>query len=133
MGIYPFGSNLYQKNTIFVDISWVQDYFLKSQRWNLAWGCRSGTFSILVSNSVLKIAYKDITLQGKFILKLPILGIFGYLSHFSSDEIWLKNGPRNPSTTKSRKNGSRDNYAGHADIALPRKLCILIYSFLLDL
>jgi len=78
------------KITIFRDFGGCKPTYLKPQRWNLAWGCGSGT-PFPKPNFVKKNRISGIPLLGKFIPKKSILAILGavgphFLSH--NGEIW---------------------------------------------
>jgi len=72
--IFPYWQ-IYTKNYHFRDFGGHKPTFLKSQRWNLAKGCRPGT-PFRKPNSV-KIAQGGIPLLGKFIPKITKFGYFG--------------------------------------------------------
>jgi len=78
--------------------------FIKTQRWNLAWGYGRGAPSR--APNFVKIAYGDLSLRGNFYQKFEIFAIFSYLGphfHTHNVKILLKRTDRlrNPSTKQN--------------------------------
>ena len=106
----------------FGDFSACKPTFLKPQPWTLAWGY--GPVTPSPASSIVKVAQGDLPPRGNFFYQiLEIFAILSFHAHISVVIIfqfglreWYK------ISSKSLK--------GPVGIALPRRWCILIYSFI---